>query len=117
MGHENLNLEHYKQLLLELRQRLLSVESMGNQAAETVELDQTRVGRLSRMDAMQAQAMSQATNARRDATLKAIEVALKAIQAGDYGECIECGQTINPKRLEIDPAARYCIDCASAKDS
>ena len=57
--------EIYRELLLALKQSLLRAQETGDQAEQTVELDQARVGRLSRMDAMQAQAMSKETGRRR----------------------------------------------------
>ena len=82
-------------------------------SADIVELDQTKVGRLSRMDAMQAQAMAKATAQRRDAALRRIALALERLDNGDYGICLECGEPINPKRLEFDPTVLLCVDCAS----
>ena len=75
------------------------------------------MGRLSRMDAMQQQAMSQATNQRRQLKLAQIESALTRIENDDYGYCTECDEAINPKRLEFNPTATLCIQCASDKES
>jgi hypothetical protein len=47
------NLQHLRKLLLEKQHDLLAVRESGTQAAGTVTLDQTSVGRLSRMDALQ----------------------------------------------------------------
>ena len=102
--------------LMELKESLLLAEETGGEAEQTVELDQTRVGRLSRMDAMQAQAMSKETGRRRRQQLIQIEAALKRIESGDYGYCEECGEEIAAKRLAIDPTALFCIDCASARE-
>ena len=99
--------------LLELRRQLTELEATGHAAAQTVELDQTRVGRLSRMDALQSQAMSQASNNRRAAELVAIEAALQRLEQGQYGECIDCGELINPRRLELNPVVRRCVACAA----
>ena len=82
-----------------------------------MELDQTRVGRLSRMDAMQAQAMAQATAARRETMLKKIDAALSRIDRGEFGICLGCDEDIHPKRLELDPTATHCVDCAAAAES
>ena len=106
-----------KEKLLDLRAELRRIAAAGNGAASVVELDQARVGRLSRMDAMQAQAMAQASDARRAALLREIDAALKRIDDGDYGICEQCERPINPKRLDIDPTARLCIDCASAAET
>ena len=102
-----------RQQLLELRADLLAEAAAAEGFADIVELDQSKVGRLSRMDAMQAQAMAQASNQRREATLRRIATALKRIDDGEYGDCLECGEPISEKRLEFDPTALLCIDCAS----
>jgi len=86
-------------------------------AAKPVELDQSRVGRLSRMDAMQAQAMSMETRRRREVQLTRIETALQRIAAGEFGDCVRCGERIGGKRLDFDPAALLCIECATDAES
>jgi len=111
------DLKFFRQRLIALRDELAGLEQAGEDAAQTVELDQTRMGRLSRMDALQAQAMSQAANRRREVSLRAIAAALKRIDEGDYGECHECSEYINPLRLEADPTARYCIGCAGEREA
>ena len=82
-----------------------------------MELDQTKVGRLSRMDAMQSQAMAQAAQRQRLETLRRVELALARLERGEYGLCVDCDEPINPKRLEVDPAAERCIGCAEAADA
>jgi DnaK suppressor protein len=46
-------------------------------------------------------------------TLDGVVRALAKLTGGDYGACEDCGQLINPLRLEAKPAARYCINCAA----
>ena len=108
------DLQRFKSLLLKLRADLLKAGETGQQSEEVVELDQTRVGRLSRMDAMQAQAMSVETGRRRRQYLLRISAALERLSVGEYGNCTECGEIINPGRLTADPAATLCISCAEA---
>jgi len=102
----------FRQLLLQLREELLSTSGARDQASETVHLDQQSVGRLSRMDALQGQAMAKAGKERAERQLRLIEAALMRIDKDEFGKCMECGEPINPKRLEIDPTCLYCIDCA-----
>ncbi len=104
----------FKDQLLALRRSLMDAETTGAEAEEPVELDQTRQGRLSRMDAMQAQAMSKATGEQRRRLLGEIERALQRIEDGSFGECFECGEPIAPGRLEANPTATLCIGCAEA---
>lgn len=106
----------FKTQLLDLRQSLTEAEATGAEAEQPVELDQTRQGRLTRMDAMQAQAMSQATGAQRRQLLREIERALQRVEDGSYGECEECGEAIAPGRLTANPTARLCIGCAEARE-
>ena len=106
----------FKQSLLNLQQQFLQQQQTGKSAADTVELDQTRQGRLSRMDALQGQAMSQALNQRREIELQKISGALQRIASGRYGYCVKCGEDIIIKRLQLDPAVLLCIGCAEKRE-
>ena len=108
------DLRCFKNQLSELKGKLLRASETGQQAEEVVELDQTRVGRLSRMDAMQAQAMSVETGRRRRQLLVDIDAALERIEEDYYGDCLECGGPIHPGRLDANPTATLCIMCAEA---
>jgi DnaK suppressor protein len=109
-------IEHFGRQLLQQQQALLALQETADEAARTVELDQTSVGRLSRMDALQGQAMSQERDRRRQIELQKIAAALRRIEAGGYGDCVRCGEAIAIRRLEFDPAAPLCIDCAGKSD-
>ena len=78
----------------------------------TVVLDQQSVGRLSRMDAMQRQAMAQATQRRRNARIARLAAALQRIEEGEFGFCQDCGEDIEAARLELDPTVPTCVSCA-----
>ena len=106
----------FKQKLLEQRASLLSVAQTATEAAQTVELDQSRVGRLSRMDALQEQAMSQERLRRRERELVSIAAALKRIELNEYGDCIECGEAIAEARLAFNPSVALCLRCASERE-
>jgi len=95
------------------RAELLAVRESSAEDRKPVALDQQSVGRLSRMDAMQVQAMAQAVEARRKGRLGGIEAALKRLEEGDYGFCVECGEEIPMKRLAVDLTLAHCVDCAS----
>jgi len=43
--------------------------------------------------------------------LQMVDAALERIREGSFGECISCGNEINPKRLEAVPWTRHCIEC------
>ena len=111
-----MDLDYFRQLV---EKRLADLNFLNEQAQDgtgVVELDQTRVGRLSRMDALQMQEMNLESRRRRERELLALNHALKRIEDGNFGECIRCGENINPRRLEIDLTATLCIDCANAGD-
>jgi DnaK suppressor protein len=106
-------IEQLRQQLLGLRSELQALERVSQQDTAPVELDQARVGRLSRMDAMQAQEMSQETARRRQRRLVEIAGALRRVESGDFGLCFVCGEEIGVRRLEADPTSTRCIRCAA----
>lgn len=111
-GISQSELDEFRQLLIQRKDELEKVKAIGEQSAETVELDQSRVGRLSRMDAMQAQAMSQETNRRRKIELQRITAAFARLENGDYGFCVSCEDEIIRERLLLNPATPICVECA-----
>ncbi|MBA3613965.1 MAG: TraR/DksA family transcriptional regulator [Nitrospirales bacterium] len=110
------NSDHFRATLLTLQGELLAVSSTGQEAAQTVELDHTTIGRVSRMDALQQQAMAQAAQQRRHIQLQRIESALQRLENGKFGWCMRCGEEISRKRLEVDPTAPLCIACADGRN-
>ena len=78
------------------RAELEALATTADAATETVELDQTRVGRLSRMDALQGQAMARETLRRHQLERTRLDAALRRIDDESYGECLECGEPIAP---------------------
>lgn len=80
-----------------------------------VTLDQQSVGRLSRMDAMQGQAMAAAVEARRGQRRAILQAALSRLGAEDFGWCVACGEFIGQGRLDVDPALQLCISCAGRR--
>ena len=105
-------LQHFEKKLLNEQAELLGIADLVGDSAETVSLDQTAVGRLSRIDAMQQQAMAVASQQRQGERLLMIKAALERIEDGEYGECIECLTMIPIARLEFDPSASCCVNCA-----
>ncbi|KAA3627453.1 MAG: TraR/DksA family transcriptional regulator [Proteobacteria bacterium] len=109
--------EELEQFRIRLERMRSDIEQTGDasrQSASTVELDQSSVGRLSRMDAMQAQQVARELVARREEQSRRIDGALRRISRGDYGCCFVCGEEIDPNRLRADPTLTRCIGCASA---
>lgn len=105
----------FETLLQNRRVEILALIDGHGDDSRPVELDQTRLGRLSRMDALQGQAMAKETERRRHQELERIDLALKRLADDEYGDCLECGEPIAPKRLAFDPSAALCIDCADKK--
>jgi DnaK suppressor protein len=106
-----------EQLIL-MRERLCTLQADlmrrldDNKAAVApVELDQTTVGRLSRVDAMQQQAMAQASEHLAARQLARVRSALLRVDHGTYGVCTECGEPQGIRRLLADPCAMLCQEC------
>jgi len=106
--------KHYQTLLETRLLELQTQEDTNADSRDTVVLDQTSVGRLSRMDAMQQQAMANATRQNRSTEVQAIKNALSRLEEGEYGYCEDCGEDIPAKRLELTPTAIRCVGCAQS---
>lgn len=112
-----INLDAFRALI---RDELTNLDESMRQAtasAGTVELDQSSVGRLSRMDAMQQQAMAQELRARLVMRKRRLDAALKRVEAGSFGNCCQCGEELDARRLEHDPATVFCPDCVAERDN
>jgi DnaK suppressor protein len=106
------DLNQARQRLDAKRRELEELSAISSEARQTVELDQQSVGRLSRMDAMQQQAMAEAQERTRKLDLQRIELAERRLKDDEYGYCSQCGDEIADGRLAIDPMAEKCINCA-----
>ncbi len=110
-----MDLYHFKEKLLNLRAETQAAIQTAQGSAKPVELDQTSIGRVSRIDAIQQQEMALAGQRRRQELLIKIEHALRRIENGDYGYCIKCEEEIATKRLELDPTILTCVRCAGGQ--
>lgn len=97
-----------KLLALKEELELLLVESSASSKA--VGLDQP-IGRLSRMDALQQQAMAKSNRAGHQQRLTLIDAALLEIKRKRYGECRRCEEPIGYSRLNVRPESPFCLDC------
>lgn len=108
----SLDLDPFRSKLVAAYDALIEQDRLAAADRAPVTLDQESVGRLSRIDAMQMQAMALAQARRRLAERAAIDAALARIEAGEYGYCVRCGEKIAPARLEHNPTVTKCIGCA-----
>lgn len=108
----------------QLEEKLLSLElaleeqlQIGGDAGGVVTLDQSKVGRVSRMDAMQQQQMALSTRSKSQQRLLKVKSALKAIESRDYGYCRRCDEDIGFPRLQAQPETPLCISCQNHSDN
>ncbi|HWH74491.1 MAG TPA: TraR/DksA family transcriptional regulator [Methylibium sp.] len=48
--------------------------------------------------------------------LAQVQAALQRLDAGVYGDCVDCGQPIALERLRVQPAAERCAACQAARE-
>jgi DnaK suppressor protein len=89
--------------------------SSSEEGARPVDLDEP-IGRLSRMEAMQQQSMTQANRRAAQRRLQQVEAAKTRIDRDEYGECAECGEAVGFKRLAVRPEAPLCIGCQGLRE-
>ena len=106
-------LTQFRELIRSRLAEIAQEDELGASGQATVELDQQAVGRLSRMDALQNQAMAKAQAGRRLTEKTRLHAALRRMEEDEYGYCEDCGDDIAPARLTLDPAAAKCIGCAN----
>jgi len=109
------DLKKYEELLLARQKELLILLKEHKNDSNPVTLDQSMIGRLSRMDALQVQAMAKEVKRRRENEILRIDGALKRIidHVDEYGFCTKCDEIISQERLEFDPSIILCKKCAS----
>ncbi len=117
-------LNHYREQLLELRERLTGdVAHLADEALRTA--GDERGGDLSHVPLHMADLGTDSYE--RDNTLRLlanqerlveeIDAALDRIRQGTFGVCEECGGPIVPRgRLQELPYTRYCVACAKKLD-
>lgn len=103
-----------KDLLLQLHKAHQALGKEFETASDTVILDQTSVGRLSRMDAMQGQQMALEAQRRTEMQAETIEGGLRRVESSDFGMCFYCEKEIPFARLEADPTLTRCVKCAES---
>jgi len=105
--------------LLALRDQLLTLIADETGATDTVVLDQSTQGRLSRMDAIQAQKMAQAQRRRAIQRLERVQsvLAIRDDPDQDFGACRMCEEPISYRRLKAQPDALFCVACAQAREN
>jgi DnaK suppressor protein len=115
---KHLTADELEQLIAALDRALRKLERSMRTTEETlrpVKLDQTAVGRLSRIDLLQNQGLARNLQEREQAKLGQVTTAFQRIEAGTYGVCTECGGPIPFGRLEVFPETPTCTACSGAE--
>ena len=104
----------------ETRKRLMAakaelarrVDRIHEHARDPLEADSSeqaaQLGNVQVVSALESEAVEQ---------LAEIDAALQRLELGQYGECLDCGESINAARLEAMPAATLCVSCAESADA
>lgn len=103
--------EQFRAKLTAMQDEIRAIHDSAAQDLKPVMLDQTSIGRVSRVDAMQLQQMSQEAARRRQQLLLKIEGALRRIESGRFGLCFLCETEIDRRRLSADPTITRCRNC------
>lgn len=108
-----IDLDAIRRALIAELEDIERLDKLGIESRKTVQLDQSSVGRLSRMNALQQQALAYETQRRRARRRQRIKDALERIERGEFGYCDQCGEPIARKRLELDWTVRSCVQCTT----
>ncbi|MBU2532371.1 MAG: TraR/DksA C4-type zinc finger protein [Alphaproteobacteria bacterium] len=108
----NIDKDEFRALLHAREAELRALSEISAEARGAVELDQASIGRVSRIDAIQQQAMALANERSRAQEMERIKSALVRLDDDEYGYCLVCGDEIPQARLRFDPSIATCVACA-----
>jgi DnaK suppressor protein len=108
-------LQHFKHRLEQLSEQTSERLRASQDSARPVDLAEP-IGRLSRMDALQAQQVARSQRTRDEGQLQMIRSALARLRQGTYGECLKCGEAIALERLEVAPESPVCVTCRRERE-
>ncbi len=100
-----------------IKVELTRLLTLSEKSSDIVTLDQSRVGRLSRMDALQQQEMAKAGKQRQEQQLILVNRALIRLEENEYGYCLECDEVIAYSRLQIRPESEFCVACQNLQEN
>jgi DnaK suppressor protein len=116
-GYSQQELAHFKEIILQKKKEIL--EELENLKESMMDVT---TGEYISENSTYSLHMEQGTDAmerektflfasREGKFLNYLEDALKRIERGDYGHCIDCGRLIEKERLEAVPHAQLCVQC------
>jgi DnaK suppressor protein len=110
----HLTADQVAQLRKEVQRQRTKLEAsmvVSEEAAKPVPLDQSAVGRLSRMSSLESQGMAKGLQEREAARLALLQDAERRLDSGTYGICTLCGEGMMFERLVIFPESATCMGC------
>jgi len=107
LADQNIIREIVTEKISELEKQL----ALSQESSQTVELDQSLAGRVSRIDAIQQQKMAKSSFERDKKLLVKLQQTLNKLSDKHYGICEECDEPIPITRLKVKPESKFCIDC------
>ena len=105
----------YRDRLLERRESLFSQVTEAEMSSRERDLEATQDPADMAANAYTKELLiSMSANDRKLLTL--IDEALERVEAGEYGECVNCAEPVQEKRLDAVPWARYCLKCQDLQE-
>ncbi|HLM58043.1 MAG TPA: TraR/DksA family transcriptional regulator [Pyrinomonadaceae bacterium] len=108
-------MKSYRDRLLERRETLFSQVTEAEMSSRERDLEATQDPADMAANAYTKELLiSMSANDRK--LLELIDEALVRVEAGEYGECVNCGEPVQEKRLDAVPWARYCLKCQDMQE-
>jgi DnaK suppressor protein len=112
---ETLQLDRFRQLLREKQKELFQSYASAKGDSRSREADGTEDYIDYAVSSYDREFLLSLTEMEKN-QLRLVEEALQRIDRGEYGRCSQCDRPIPPKRLEVQPWARYCVQCQELEE-
>ncbi|MCL7488400.1 MAG: TraR/DksA C4-type zinc finger protein [Desulfobulbaceae bacterium] len=106
--------KHRKQIAEQINRQIEETRQDISSLSEQVKpiAPDNAIGRLSRMEAIGAKSINEASLTRAKTKLEQLKAVLADLDDPDFGICVQCDEPIPVGRIMLMPESRLCVRCA-----
>ncbi len=110
------DLDNFKKTLLEKKSELIQLLQKSQSYGREIDSESEAMDIVDKASSSYTKEFMFSRSNQERLFVQAIEEALDRIEDGSFGECSNCGETVNRKRLEAVPWAKLCLACQELEE-